>query len=123
MMIKLNELSKEINDYAKSKGFWDTPRETGTLLMLIVSELAEAMEADRKVKYALPTEFKKNVDLGGNWQVNFETYIKDTFEDEIADAFIRLFDLCGAMNIDIEYHINQKLVYNATREYKHGKKY
>ena len=122
-MIKLNELSKEINDYAKSKGFWDKPRETGTLLMLIVSELAEAMEADRKKKCALPKEFKKNIDLGGNWKTNFEMYIKDTFEDEIADAFIRLFDLCGAMNIDIEYHINQKLVYNATREYRHGKKY
>ncbi|MFA5196144.1 MAG: hypothetical protein WC401_10140 [Bacteroidales bacterium] len=123
MTTELNELSKEIHEYAQDKGFWDNPRETGTLLMLIVSELAEALEADRKIKYALPKEFKKNVDLGGNWHTNFEVYIKDTFEDEIADTFIRLFDLCGAMNIDIEYHINQKLVYNASREYRHGKKY
>lgn len=122
-MTELNKLSKEIHEYAQSKGFWDNPREIGTLLMLIVSELAEALEADRKVKYALPKEFKKNVDLGGNWQTNFELYIKDTFEDEIADTFIRLFDLCGAMNIDIEYHINQKLVYNASREYRHNKEY
>lgn len=119
----LNELSKEIHEYAKQKGFWDSKREMGTLLMLIVSELSEAMEADRKVKYAEVTQFQKNIDLGGNWERNFEALIKDRFEDEIADAFIRLFDLCGAMNIDIEYHIKQKLVYNATREYKHGKKY
>lgn len=39
----LNELRDEIHEIAKSKGFWDKPRETGTLLMLCVSELAEAM--------------------------------------------------------------------------------
>lgn len=43
--MELNELSKEIHNYAKKKGFWDIEREMGTLLMLVVSELSEAREA------------------------------------------------------------------------------
>jgi len=119
----LNDKSKEIHEYAKHKGFGDMPRETGTLLMLIVSELSEAMEADRKVKYAQEEAFERGLHVGGNWKACFEEYIKDTFEDEIADAFIRLLDLCGARNINIDYFIEQKLKYNQTREYRHGKKY
>lgn len=122
-MKSLNDYSREIHWYAKEKGFWDTPRETGTLLMLIVSELAEAMEADRKVRYARLKSFETGLHLGGNWEANFEEYIKDTYEDEIADTLIRIFDLCGERNIDIDRHIALKLKYNQTREYRHGKKY
>ncbi|MGI5086019.1 hypothetical protein HF284_14045, partial [Treponema putidum] len=49
--------------------------------------------------------------------------IKDTFEVEIADAFIRLASLCGYLNIDIEKFINVKMEYNKLREPLHGKKY
>ena len=55
--------------------------------------------------------------------IAFERCIKDTFEDEIADAFLRLMDLCGAMNIDIEKHIRMKAEYNKLRPTKHGKAY
>lgn len=51
-MKTLNKLRDEIHEYAINKGFWDNQRETGTLLMLCVSELAEAMEADRNGLYA-----------------------------------------------------------------------
>ncbi|MGI5086022.1 hypothetical protein HF284_14060, partial [Treponema putidum] len=49
--------------------------------------------------------------------------IKDTFEVEIADAFIRLASLCGYLNIDIEKFINAKMEYNKLRKPLHGKKY
>lgn len=48
--------------------------------------------------------------------------MKDTFEDEIADALIRILDMCGHMDIDIAKHVYQKLLYNRTRGYKHGGK-
>ena len=51
-MKTLNKLRDEVHENAKNKGFWDKERETGTLLMLCVSELAEAMEADMKDRYA-----------------------------------------------------------------------
>ena len=78
------------------------------LLMLIVSELGEALEAHRNGNFA-PKELM-NPTTGEKWKtfegppmniVVFEHYIKDTFEDEIADVFLRLFDLCGFIEKEI----------------------
>ena len=119
----LNELARQFHERAKAKGFWDEERETGTLLMLIVSELSEALEADRKNKHANMPFFNFDVDTGDSFEDAFKKNIKDTFEDEIADVAIRLLDLVGKMGIDIEKHISLKMQYNATRPYKHGKEY
>ena len=115
---EMNELAKQIHEYAKAKGFWDNPRDTGTLLMLIVSELAEAMEADRNGRIANIDKFHKAIVLDDI----FEASIKDTFEDEMADTIIRILDLCAAKGIDIDRHIELKMKYNATRSYRHGNK-
>jgi len=48
----LNKLAEEIHKNAVDKGFWEKPVEVGTSLMLIVSELGEALEADRKGDFA-----------------------------------------------------------------------
>lgn len=120
--VDLNELSKAIHQDNVDRGFYDDERQIGTLLMLTVSELAEALEADRKDRHCTESDgvLKKNGTIDKEL---FEKKVKDTFEDEIADAFIRLFDLCGYMNIDIRKHISLKLAYNRTRGYKHGKNY
>lgn len=124
-MKTLNKLRDEIHGHAISKGFWDKERETGTLLMLCVSELSEALEADRKGKFAKVKLYEAVDQIGrpSHDAFSFESTIKDTFEDEIADTIIRLLDLCGARGIDIEKHIELKMKYNATRERMHGKKY
>lgn len=119
----LNKLSKEIHDNAVAKGFYDKPKEVGTLLMLAVSELSEALEADRKGR-------KTKTSVG--WLIDendmrfrsfFEEGVKDTFEDEMADTIIRVLDMCGYLGIDIESHVEAKMRYNSTREAKHGKRY
>lgn len=125
-MNNLNELAKQFHEKAKAKGFWDEPRETGTLLMLMVSELSEALEADRKNKHADLSAFdyrKEDRECPEHFQQDFQELIKDSFEDEIADVFIRLLDFIGQRNIDIERHIELKMEYNLTRAYKHGKAY
>lgn len=122
-MKTLNKLRDEIHGHAISKGFWDKERETGTLLMLCVSELAEAMEADRNGLYADLELIEKDKEEFIDFKWSFENSIKDTFEDELADTIIRILDLCGAKGIDIEKHIELKMKYNATRERMHGKKY
>lgn len=120
----LNQMAKELHQKAKNKGFWDERRELGTLLMLIVSELSEALEADRKDFKADIAGFEYDTNQkDGEFKYAFEDYIKDTFEDEIADVFIRLFDLVGYLNLDIEKHIRMKMEYNQEREYRHGKAY
>ena len=117
-----------------AKGFTET--HVPTLLMLTVSELGEALEADRKDIHANRELFEdakqRLLDPNTGYHPayikqelkrHFEEDIKNSFEDEIADTFLRLMDLCGAYNIDIEYYIRQKQAYNELREYKHGKKY
>ena len=47
----------------------------------------------------------------------------DTFEDELADTAIRLFDLCGGLDIDLEKQIEWKHSFDQTREKRHGKAY
>ena len=134
----INDLCKLAHDAAVSKGFYERQRNLPELLMLVVSELAEAMEADRhgKTLIAFNSPIPPRHRTWDQWlrsaaekmnisemRSTFETYVKDTVEDEIADAFIRLFDLCGFYGIDIEAHIKAKMAYNATRPAKHGKKY
>ncbi len=81
---------------AKEKGFWNKERNVGEALMLIVTELAEAMEGYRHKDDA-------------------------NFREELADTFIRLFDLCGGLGIDIEAEIAKKAEKNKSRPYMHGK--
>jgi NTP pyrophosphatase (non-canonical NTP hydrolase) len=124
----LNKLRDNIHNANKAKGFWDKPRNVGELLMLVTSELSEAMEADRGRGNQLNIEAFNNVlklylEDDEVFKVTFEKYIKDTYNDEIADAIIRLFDLAGGHNIDLDFHINAKLKYNSMRERLHGKKY
>ena len=131
--LSLNAACAEQHEAVIEKGF--TPQPVATNLMLIVSELGEACEADRKNRHADFKEFGDTYELEMSdfagtfpnrppaYKTAFEEGIKDTFEDEIADAFLRLMDLCGAMNIDIEKHIRMKAEYNKLRPTKHGKAY
>lgn len=92
----LNELSRLCHKIAVEKGFWEDKRNIGEALMLIVTELAEAMEAHR-------------------------VQDEENFREEIADTFIRLLDLCGGLGVDIEEEIYKKSLRNKNRPYKHGK--
>lgn len=78
------------------------------------------MEAHRKGKFASGHSMGASYATFKHW---FESHYKDTFEDEIADAIIRLLDLSAGLEIDIERHIQKKIEYNKTRERLHGKKY
>lgn len=127
--MEINELVKTAHDNAVAKGFYQEgqKKELGTLLMLVVSELGECLEADRHGKWAKSDEAWYILDSKSETQKYknkwFEKEIKDSVQDEIADAFIRLADMCGYYNIDIDSQIRAKMNYNATREKLHGKKY
>ncbi len=127
--LKLNEACKEQHNLVREKGF--EQQLLTVKLMLTVSELSEALEADRKGRhadllrfemyYSLALREEENLDL--RFKKAFEHEVKDTVEDEIADTFLRLMDLCGEYKIDIERHIRLKAQYNKLRKTKHGKKY
>jgi NTP pyrophosphatase (non-canonical NTP hydrolase) len=93
----INQLVNQAFETAISKGWHDEPRETGTLLALIHSEVSEALEADRR----------------GN---------EEQLAEELADVCIRVFDFCGAKDIDLQAAILKKMEYNKSRPHKHGGK-
>lgn len=183
-MERLNELSKQAHESAVKRGFWSEELSTEHYIMLVITEIAEMVEADREDKRA-------NMWLFEDWQYRdvatfpeaFERFIKNTVEDEMADVAIRLLDLAGVLccteikktflfengtfrfneytftetafkmiktrldsriysysetvsntlyflfdwakylRIDLFKHIDLKMKYNETREFKHGKKY
>lgn len=123
----MNELRDKIFQNAKSKGFWDNERNMGEALMLIVTELAEALEVHRASGQL--KEFTEGQKLSlekmndEEFPETFSIMVKDSFNDEMADVLIRVLDLCGGYNIDIDWHVKMKMRYNATRERLHGKKY
>jgi len=124
--MSIQELSKQIHENAKAKGFWDKERNLGEMLMLIVSEVSEAMESDRENRFSdwsdrLPP-FMDNIP-NDEFNKVFKDEVKNTFEDELADVMIRVMDLAYSRGVDIEWHIKQKMRYNETRPHMHGKKY
>ena len=118
----INESAKTILNNNIEKGFNNPNYNIGELLMLITSELGEALESHRKGKFSNWKSFYSDSSKVGDNE-SFKIHIKDTFEDEIADAIIRLLDLSARLNIDIEKHINAKVDYNKTRPHLHGKTY
>lgn len=120
----INELSKEIHENAKAKGFYEKPRNIGEMLCLMHSEISEALEADRKDRYCkiAPTDVLAR-SHGSVFFDDYEKTIKHTFEEEMADIVIRVMDMCEWKEIDLEGHIKAKMRYNTLREKYHGKKY
>lgn len=111
----LNQLAKDVYKANKAKGFHDKEQSNETLLMLVITELSEAVEADRSGKRAnvrlfnafdKPYEYdqgkhKDRYNRPSHDAFSFNSTIKDSIEDELADAVIRLLDLAGLRGIEI----------------------
>jgi hypothetical protein len=112
----LNDMSRiqeAIHAFNIKMGWWDKPREDGTCMMLIVSEIAEAMEGNRK-----------------NRQDDHLPHLKNE-PVELSDAIIRIFDYAGRKKFNLSGALIEKWAYNAdradhkkeNREKDGGKKY
>ena len=96
-----NKLAEEAHENAVKHGFWETKVSNEHCLMLVITEIAEMVEADRKGIDADIEAFEK-YESRIAFDENFERHIKNTLEDEMADIAIRLFDLAGARGIDFD---------------------
>lgn len=186
--ISLNNLRDRAYQCACAHGFHDEELSDEHFLMLVITELAEAVEADRAGSRAKVTMFNEwqgsSLSITEETRIrrfkeDFEAFLKNTVEDELSDAVIRLLDLAGLRNIDVNdrfiisyvvtqkktfpencyaiikdivnykysleeninysirqilklasfynidlfWHIEQKMKYNELRGYKHGKLY
>lgn len=189
-----NELRDKIHANAVEHGFWEDNPSPEHFLCLVISELMESVEAHRKSKHADINSFEKRIDEPiskheaatpvERLRYWFNSYIKDSVEDELADAVIRILDLAGGIkvslsslydssmvvdslkyisakntfteniytvvrfitcemnlsfrltialrmieavadiyDVDLSWHIREKILYNIFRSYKHGKNY
>lgn len=101
----VNALVDECHGRAVAGGWWSDlktgerkDRNVGELLMLIVSEVAEAMEGHRKNLQDDKLPHRKMIEV------------------EMADAVIRIADLCGGLGLDLGGAIVEKMEFNAHRE-------
>lgn len=98
----LRDIAQQAHITAQQHGFWDQDASYPLIdialikLALITSEIGEAVEAARV----------------GSW---------GDFAEELADICIRVFDLAGALDIDIQTEIISKMAYNQGRPHMHGK--
>lgn len=180
--MNLNKLRDKAYQCAVAHGWHEENLSDEHFLCLVISELMEAVEADRKGMHANRANFeycmKQRKRDDGEFMYAFKQDIKDSVEDELADACIRMLDLAGLRgydldsfdyegsdtedysdmtftesmfricsyvtdnfyrdepfillneifafcrdrNIDIFWHIKQKMKYNELRPYKHGDK-
>lgn len=125
--MNLTELSQQIHAGNVERGFYEHPATFPDRCMLIVSEIAEAVEAHREGRTTEHGDVDQACRMSAMEMATFIGFfkdkVKDTVEDEIADAIIRLLDLSGYMKIDIDAHVTAKLAYNSTRPIRHGKAY
>ena len=103
-MIELNELRDKAYRNAVVHGWHDENLSDEHFLCLVISELMEAVEADRKGMHANRDNFeyymKQRKRGDGEFMYAFKHDIKDSVEDELSDACIRLLDLAGLRNVD-----------------------
>ena len=105
----INDLVKRAHENSVKHGFWETEKNFGEVIALMHCELSEAFEEYRKGKGINESYYEEGKKLCG-------------IPSELADVVIRIFDFCGGNDIDLEKVILEKMEYNETRPYKHGKK-
>lgn len=124
-MKNLKELAQSIYEANKAKGFWpDNPqdRNFGEAIMLVTDELSEAHEGWRQNKRANMEEFERAWFHYGKayFESVFREHVKDTFEDELADAVIRLLDIGYGYQYDMNVLENGFLQVEKSSSYQNA---
>lgn len=92
---KLNALKDRAYKTAVEHGFHEKAMTNAYYLGLVMSEMGEAINADRKGLHAGINGFRTDMEMGIPFKESFENHIKDSVEDELADIIIRLLDFAG----------------------------
>lgn len=93
---ELNALKERVYKTAIAHGFHEEEKPDAYWLGLVMSEAGEAINADRKGLHADKKGFIHYMDATKFYfRKAFDSYIKDSLEDEIADIVIRLLDFAG----------------------------
>lgn len=112
----MSDMQEYIYKTAEDHGWWEGEVNIPEKLALIHSEVSEALEEYR-------TGIALDVVYTGDGKGVMKPGDKpEGFGVELADAIIRILDLCGYLQIDMAELIALKHNYNLTRSYRHGGK-
>jgi len=109
----MNDIQRVCHDNAKEKGWWDGKKHNiPEKLALVHSEISEALE-----EYRIAENKKKLVSVYYPFNAKPEGFVV-----ELADAVIRVMDLCQYLGVSLAETIALKHAYNKTRTHRHGGK-
>lgn len=108
--VAFRNVQRAVHGNSVEHGFWDdypqdlNADQVAAKLALIHSEISEALEAVRD-----------------NYPESQKIAVTGQFEEELADAVIRIMDLAEYTGVDVAKALIEKAVYNRSRPFKHGK--
>lgn len=102
---RLAKLQQRIWDVATAHGWHEKPISTAQYCGLIMTEMAEAVEADRNGRRSEDAEFKRAltfeaVNKDSYFKACYKDYIKGSIEEEFADVVIRVLDMAQEVHGD-----------------------
>jgi hypothetical protein len=145
----INVIAQDIHETAVAHGFWPTDRNMGEMLMLMTSELAEALEEHRAGRPPVWYKHEDGCSYLSHERVMEAAYsvaplsggehprctcVKQPKPEgwavEIVDCIVRCLDTLHQADVQnrlggmgISELIRLKMAYNDGREHKHGKRY
>lgn len=129
------ELIQKIYEDACAKGFHTEYKSDQHWLIMVITEVAEAIEADRQNRYVkLNPTIKADKMFFASLSFTEVAYdlTKHIIVDEAflgaMEAFLPniiqyVYDWADSMGIDLDWFVEQKIRYNSLREPLHNKKY
>ena len=102
---RLAKLQQRIWDVATAHGWHEKPISTAQYCGLIMTEMAEAVEADRNGRRSMDAEFKSVLTFEATnkdtyFKACYKYYIKGSIEEEFADVVIRVLDMAQEVHGD-----------------------
>ncbi len=95
---ELASLAEDSFKNADKHGFYPENTEIETALMLIITEMAEAVQADRHNLHGSIEDYESEIQMGRDIPTAYVNSLEGTVESEFADIAIRILSLLGWMN-------------------------
>lgn len=96
---KLIVLANDAYLNAQRHGFYPDNTDITTALMLIITEMAEAVQADRHNRHGSIEDYESEIQMGRDIPTAYKNTLEGTVESEFADVGIRILSLLGWMDI------------------------
>ena len=92
---ELASLAGDAFENAYKHGFYTESTEIETELMLIITEMSEAVQADRKNRHGSIEDYESEIQMGRDIPTAYKNALEGTVESEFADIAIRILSLLG----------------------------